>query len=95
MRVLLWSALLVCTLCARGLNIGVAIVVPSEGESAHGLLVGSRSPPDAPALGTWLEQRRVALVAKPIRLVVGLDVYEITLGEVGVEVDVAATMGSC
>ena len=74
--------------------LGVFFAVPSEGQPAHGLFVGGRVPPSNPALGTWLEDRRRDYTSERVVLLDGLDVYETTLGELGVEIDVSQTMAS-
>lgn len=92
LRILAWAALCVCLLAVAGAGAGVFAALPSEGHTAHGVFVGHRVPPPDESLGAWLETRRRDRVNARVRLLDGFDVYETTLGELGVEIDVAATM---
>lgn len=66
--------------------------LPGGAQPAQGLLVGGRLRPEGQSLGGWLEQRRELLASQRVRLVHGLEVYETTFGDLGVELDVPATM---
>ncbi|HOR36645.1 MAG TPA: VanW family protein [Polyangiaceae bacterium] len=92
LRVCLWLGLLAFLFTGVSLVAIAFVVLPAEGCPAHGLFVGSHLPPSDPPFGSWLEQRRQRLSQEPVLLVYGMDSYETTLGELGIEVDVAATM---
>jgi vancomycin resistance protein YoaR len=66
--------------------------MPASGRPAAGLLVGSRVLLADEQLGTSLEQRRVALCTRPAVLLHGLKAFEMPLGDLGIEIDVARTM---
>lgn len=93
-RPLLWAALAAALLLVASGAASVFLALPAEGEPAHGLFVGSRVPPGEPALGAWLDQRRREAVDARVVLLDGLEVHETTLGELGVEIDVAGTMAA-
>ncbi len=70
-----------------------ARALPSHGRPAPGVFVGARvAPPDQP-LGAWLEHRRLDLAQRPITLMHGFTSLEMKLGDLGIELDVGATMG--
>ncbi|MFW5740898.1 MAG: VanW family protein [Myxococcota bacterium] len=91
-RALLWAALGSCVLTALCAAVGVFLVLPADGKPAPGLFVGSRIPPADPSLGSWLEARRRAHTDSRVLLLDGFEAHELTLGDLGVEIDVAATM---
>lgn len=68
--------------------------MPSHGRPAPGLFVGSRVLAQNEELGPWLEGRRARLAERPITLVHGMVSFELRLGELGVELDVPATMAA-
>lgn len=87
-----WLASILAAIVFGSAVASILVAVPADGRPAHGLFVGGRIPPEQPSLGTWLEGRRRALAGRRVVIVDGLDTYETTLGELGVEIDVAATM---
>jgi vancomycin resistance protein YoaR len=89
---MLWFGLSATTVSAASASAVAFMALPSEGQPAQGLFVGSHVPPSDPSLGTWLEERRRRLSGEPVTLLDGPDAYPTTLGELGVELDVAATM---
>ncbi len=63
------------------------------GRSLPGTFVAGRIQPEATTLGDWLEARRVQLSSRNVYLTVpGADAHPVPLGELGVELDVRATM---
>jgi len=85
-------SLATCVLAVASVGVGIALALPAEGRPACGLFVGGRVAPVDPSLGTWLENRRRELIEERVLLLDGLDAHETTFGELGVELDVAATM---
>gem|GEM_PF-537847 len=92
LRTLLWLGLSATTITAASTTATAVTLLPSEGQPAQGLFVGGRVPPSDPSLGTWLEEHRRRLSTEPVTLLDGLETYQTTLGDLGVELDVAATM---
>lgn len=62
------------------------------GRAVTGTYVGGRLQPPNKSLGVWLEERRLGLLSRPIYLEVDGEVFERRLGQLGVELDVAATL---
>lgn len=62
------------------------------GRALTGTYVGGRLQPPDKALGVWLEERRLSLLSRPVYLEVDGEVFERRLGQLGVELDVAATL---
>jgi vancomycin resistance protein YoaR len=61
-------------------------------EAPPGFLIGGRAVPRGALLGPWLDQRRGALTAEEITLSTPEGFRRVPLGELGVEVDVSATL---
>ena len=91
-RLLAWSTAAVSACGAAGLAYVVHTALPADGRPAPGVFIGARIPPSDPTLGAWLERRRQALSTQRVLLLRGLDAHEMTLGELGVELDVEKTM---
>ncbi len=68
-----------------------ALAAPSDG-AAPGMLIGDQVAPAEEPLGDWLERRRVVLMEHEAYLALPDETVEVTLGDLGVEVDVAETM---
>ena len=73
---------------------GISRLLPSHGRPAPGLFIGSRVLLQHEELGPWLDGRRARLAERPITLVHGMASFEMRLGDLGVELDVPATMTS-
>jgi vancomycin resistance protein YoaR len=80
-----------CSFVGVGAGFGAHHVVP-ESPLVRGLLVGDRFVPDRGSPEVWLGQRGKALRERKVRFQHGDETFEATLGEVGVELDVAATL---
>ena len=70
----------------------LAQAFPAPGRPAPRVFVGSRVLAPHEQLGSWLELRRQELAQRPATLVHGMQSFESTLGELGVEIDVTRTM---
>jgi vancomycin resistance protein YoaR len=75
---------------AAGLALYVSLMPP--GRALPGAFIEGRVPPADASLGDWLEDRRQALLQRSVLLKLPDDVIETTLGELGVELDVAETL---
>ena len=91
-RLLAWSVAFASVCGAAGLAWTIHSVLPEDGRPAHGVFVGAKIPPRTSTLGAWLEQRRQIQASKRMLLLRGLGAYEMTLADLGVEIDVAKTM---
>ncbi|MBI5532797.1 MAG: VanW family protein [Deltaproteobacteria bacterium] len=74
--------------------VGAWKVLPASGRPAHGLFVGSRVLPADRDLGAWLDARRIETGKRPVTLLNGMQAFDLHLSDLGVEIDVAATMNA-
>ncbi len=94
MTPLRWTALGIVGL-AVGVSGGVGLhyTLP-ESPYVHGLFVGERPLPQGSQVGEWLETRREEVRSRPIILRAADLTFESTFGELGIDIDVAATLSN-
>ena len=78
---------------AMGVGLGFAAhsALPSS-PVAHGVYIGERRPPDDTPISEWLMARSAALKKRTVHLRRGAEVIDVTLGELGVSIDVNSTL---
>jgi vancomycin resistance protein YoaR len=82
-----------CAALTAAATLGHYRLLP-DGRALPGTFVGDRVQPDGVGLGDWLEQRRQRLRGRRVILELAGEYREMTLGELGIELDVGRTMQS-
>ena len=93
-RLLGWVALATLAAGSAFAVAGAHVLLPAAGRPAPGLFIGSRVLSPTQELGSWLEQRRLERGRQRITLLHGMQSFELPLAELGLELDVAGTMGA-
>src|SRR3712207_1341249 len=80
------------TAMAAGLGFGAYRCLPAS-PLAAGVFIGERRPPEDGSASEWLVRRSKELQQRTVHLRHETEVIDATLGDVGVSIDVAATLG--
>ena len=91
------SWLVLGVVALTGLTGGGALLITEwlpDGRALPGTTVGGYLQPDDRSLGEWLEARRTRLLEREAYLLLPDETIVVTLGQLGVELDVAETMRS-